>query len=241
MFKYILRISLIIWISFLAQRAIAQGSGILHFEPNWCPRAEEIEELSNYMNLRMNGCCIRQAVIFGEYRESDAIKNKWGHRFAEDNAFNATCTGRILTAEEAIQDDAKRKEDIKLALIEEERAKNQKRLDAPKFLRELSKENFCFVVGTATRDSFIIGIGTYPEFPTLVKKETTRRRLALNYNQILEKTIQIGISDCQLLATLGASIKQNRTVTRTSVHVQHIYSNGLFVYTENGRVTAWQD
>lgn len=57
--------------------------------------------------------------------------------------------------------------------------------------------------------------------------------------------IFIGMSTCGLYASIGRPHHENRTVTSRSERIQHVYRGlydvyGRYVYTENGKVTAWQ-
>ncbi len=59
--------------------------------------------------------------------------------------------------------------------------------------------------------------------------------------------IQIGMSQCALYASWGSADRENRSVGSGGVRIQHVYRSGYryikanYVYTENGRVTSWQD
>lgn len=58
--------------------------------------------------------------------------------------------------------------------------------------------------------------------------------------------IFIGMSTCGMYASIGRPNYENRTVTSRSERIQHVYRgiydvHGRYVYTENGRVTSWQD
>lgn len=72
-------------------------------------------------------------------------------------------------------------------------------------------------------------------------KEMRRRKLIVNEAKMAQKQIGIGDSICQMYASLGTPNKANRTVTANGTHTQHVYGNNLLVYTNNGRVTSWQD
>jgi hypothetical protein len=75
-------------------------------------------------------------------------------------------------------------------------------------------------------------------------KEVSRRRLAVNRKRLLANDFVIGDSFCQMYAVQGRSEDLNRTVTRSMIFVQYVFSDNhspKYVYTENGRITAWQD
>lgn len=58
------------------------------------------------------------------------------------------------------------------------------------------------------------------------------------------KQLGMGMSVEAMYASWGTPSHQNSTVTRAGRHVQHVYGGGAhatYVYTENGRITSWQD
>lgn len=61
------------------------------------------------------------------------------------------------------------------------------------------------------------------------------------------KKIRNGMSRCAMYAAFGGPDRENRTVSGSHVHVQHVFNAGyryikaFYVYTDNDRVTAWQD
>lgn len=109
-------------------------------------------------------------------------------------------------------------------------------------LREESKEEFCVLYGTVVRLGFLDTSGYLsPGMDVkLMKTEARRRKLTFNDKQIQNEEVKIGMTECQLYATWGLPDEQNRTVGRWGIHIQHIYGS-KYIYTENGRVTSWQD
>ena len=113
---------------------------------------------------------------------------------------------------------------------------------APSELRALDFSDFCVQYGLTLR-------GSTPEAYSLVRKplqlfdaESKRRRAGIDKNLVKSEQIQIGINQCTLYASWGYPKSQNRTVGSWGVHIQHVYGDfGPFVYTENGRVTSWQN
>lgn len=72
--------------------------------------------------------------------------------------------------------------------------------------------------------------------------EFARRRLKLDRSQVLQESLALGMTECSMAASLGSPEESNRSVGGWGVHVQHVYrSSGRYVYTQNGRVTSWQD
>lgn len=109
-------------------------------------------------------------------------------------------------------------------------------------LRGTQKNDFCDDYGKAIRGEELGESGVLaPDVAIkLVKAEARRRKLVFNDTQIKKGLVRIGMSECQLYAAMGLPNEQNRTVGKWGVHIQHIYG-GTYVYTENGRVTSWQD
>lgn len=124
-------------------------------------------------------------------------------------------------------------------------------------LRKTSKAKICMAYGKVLRGEEINEIGESlgeevfengESLPTvdmkisvkLVKAEALRRKLVFNDSLIRKEKVRIGMSECELYAAWGLPGEQNRTVGSWGVHIQHIYGNS-YVYTENGRVTSWQD
>ena len=117
---------------------------------------------------------------------------------------------------------------------------NRFRAEVPNRLKAMSKDEVCLAYGNALRKGEIDGVAL-PDIAKLVKKELARRKLKLDDSLARKGQIKIGISECQLYASWGMSKDQNRTVGDWGVHIQNVYGSGTYVYTENGRVTSWQD
>lgn len=109
-------------------------------------------------------------------------------------------------------------------------------------LRELSKVNFCVLYGEFIKGNPLDSNGYLSEDIAfkLVNTEARRRKLRFNDKQIQSEEVKIGMTECQLYATWGLPDDQNRTVGSWGVHIQHIYGS-KYIYTQNGRVTSWQD
>ena len=106
----------------------------------------------------------------------------------------------------------------------------------------MTKDDFCRTFGVAIRENSIPPIGTYPEFPGLVKTEAVRRGLRLDIKLVSERKIKLGLSECHLYASWGYPEDQNRSVGRWGIHIQHLYrALNTRAYTDNGNITSWQD
>jgi hypothetical protein len=116
----------------------------------------------------------------------------------------------------------------------------RKTREAPQTLREMSKDKFCLTYGKYLRGEETDDFGKAENMMALIKKEASRRRLSINNSLVKSENIRLGMSECELFASWGYPKDSNRTVGYFGEHIQYIYSNA-YVYTENGRVTSWQD
>lgn len=74
----------------------------------------------------------------------------------------------------------------------------------------------------------------------MYEKGVTRWRMPA----IRESTIQLGMTRNELLAAWGRPRRENETVSRAGIDIQHVYGSTLdatYVYTKNGIITSWQD
>jgi len=78
--------------------------------------------------------------------------------------------------------------------------------------------------------------------------ETVLKEKGLTDNEIekaRERKINIGMSQCGLYASWGKPNDENATVNRFGERIQHVYGYSLsdrnYVYTENGKITSWQN
>lgn len=60
-------------------------------------------------------------------------------------------------------------------------------------------------------------------------------------NAIQARIIFLGMSEAAMLESRGQPIGVNRTVTAAGEHKQYVYPGGVYIYTEDGVVTSWQD
>lgn len=133
-------------------------------------------------------------------------------------------------------------EEIKLEAQRQVEKKERLAKEAPNFLRKLETMEFCQYYGQSMRGESIDEMGSYKNPHELFKKEASRRKLKFSAKLIKEQKVRIGMSLCDLYASWGYPDAENRTVGGWGVHIQHVYGDfGPYVYTENGRVSSWQD
>lgn len=114
---------------------------------------------------------------------------------------------------------------------------------SPEFMSSSPDRDVCERYGIFSRNT------TFSELTRQYQSELERRNLLSQNEKDLaaKKQIQRGMSLCGLYASWGKPDRENRSVGSWGTHIQHIYHAGLryvrptYVYTENGRVTAWQD
>jgi len=78
-----------------------------------------------------------------------------------------------------------------------------------------------------------------------VRRELENRKIftILDWEVIDKKQVKIGMSVCALYASWGVPDNENRSVSRYGTTIQHVYGRDypVYVYSEDGFVTGWQD
>lgn len=113
--------------------------------------------------------------------------------------------------------------------------------EGPGLVRKMTAGDFCRNFGLALRREPIDDVPAGVNPVALFKADAKRRGLAINSGLVANERIRIGMSECELYASWGFPDRQSRSVGRYGTHIQHVYSSQVYVYTENGRVTGWQD
>lgn len=77
---------------------------------------------------------------------------------------------------------------------------------------------------------------------------TVRARLKLLYaltvkewKQVDSGKVNIGTSELALQCIFGKPKKVNSTTNKYGTHKQWVYHNNVYIYTEDGKVTSWQN
>jgi hypothetical protein len=214
----------------------------IYFSVDWCPRAEDIAELSKYLDLTMNGCCIGKATVLSETKTHPEFLAPWEYRTSINGYPRASCGGKVLSEQEEIYEKFtyykqknEREEKEKL-----EAAANLS--SAPSKLREMTLEVFCSAYGRALRDGYVDELGSLPStiLVKLIKSESGRRKYQFDDELVHKGQIRLGLSECQLFASWGISEEKTPFVGRLSARVQHTYfSREAYVIMDNGVVTSW--
>lgn len=208
----------------------------IYFSTDWCPEKEELTELSKHLKLTMNRCCILKATLLPLTISNSELLSPWSHRiYVKNSDPTFPCVGLMATEEN--------NEELKAARLKQIEA-DRMRYDGEKAkntLKAMTKNEFCETYGMALRGGEVYDIGALPDIVKLVKKEATRRTLRFDDSLVRKEQIRMGISECQLYASWGMPEDQNRSVGSWGVHVQHVFGLSRYVYTENGKVTSWQN
>lgn len=214
----------------------------IYFSTGWCPRPEELAELSKYLDISMNGCCIKKGIPNALAHDGPDALEPWRNRMISNVYQYARCDGRVLTIQE--ETEAQKAYDEQIKQNEEQVKIDKERLlrNAPAKFQEMRKEEFCDAFGKAIRGVWIDNIGASKEVIVMARTEATRRKLSFNQNLVRAEKVRIGITECELYASWGLPERQSRSVGSWGVHIQHIFGlSGPYVYTQNGIVRSWQD
>lgn len=124
-----------------------------------------------------------------------------------------------------------------------ERAARKTKLDkqyAPATLSQLSDTFLCLRYWSNRGDENHSDAISYDKNLTaeLIKRGFTSEQL----KDARKGYISIGDSKCMIYAAMGLPSDENRTVTKYTVKIQHVYrKNGVYIYSTNGVITSWQD
>lgn len=114
-------------------------------------------------------------------------------------------------------------------------------------VKSSSQKEFCVWYGELVRGQkpsylFLAAEGYGEgELLAIFKKQSKLRKLPFDDKYVKNGSIRIGMTTCMLYAAMGNPRTENRTTGSWGQHIQHVYGDSDFVYSENGRVTAWQD
>lgn len=114
---------------------------------------------------------------------------------------------------------------------------------SPQVAANLPDERICQMHGSQVKAGFAA------ESIATLRSELQRRHLVADdeWPDVDRQRVRVGMSQCAMLAVMGTPDRQNRTVSNNTVRVQHVFDSGYryikakYVYTENGKVTAFQD
>jgi hypothetical protein len=126
---------------------------------------------------------------------------------------------------------------------EDRKEKEAKIKQAPQHMRtNWSNLEFCVNYGGFLKgQDFSKQLGEGKALENIFIAEAKRRNLNVDRVVVKKEIIRIGLNECTLYASWGEPDKVNNSVGRWGVHKQHVYGRGQYVYTENGRITSWQD
>ena len=94
-------------------------------------------------------------------------------------------------------------------------------------------------------DRYHIRSDEYKKNHALLEKEIYYRTLISekDIERVKNKQIAIGMSQCALYLSWGIPVTENKSIGVYGVRIQHIFSRNknVYVYTENGVITYWQE
>ncbi len=117
-------------------------------------------------------------------------------------------------------------------------SKKTKYESTPEYFYNLKNDALCVKAGKIYR-------GTKNQESDVFKNmeaEINKRKLIdpEHLQWIFKKTLNLGANECEILASLGLPDNINRSVNANNISKQFVYGN-IYIYTENGIVTSWQD
>ena len=209
----------------------------IFFSQDWCPSSDDIDALSKHYKLTMSGCCVFKA----ERNSPERIASERTIEIFKDHVVNQQDIGNCMNSSPELQ--FKRRQETQAVELARLQAINIEIRELPMRLRSLDENYLCSAAGNLVRgqpglqEAAILKEKALP----YVAAELKRRRTVLDFARVKAENIGIGDTECQLYAAWGMPQHSNRTVTRNTVNIQHVYGTRTYVYTENGRVRSWQD
>ncbi len=174
----------------------------------------------------MYGCCIRKATVLPDTKLRPEVLLPWSDKIYIEES-HPMCWGETEQQKAEKEQIAKKEEDVR-------------REKAPEILKNMPNDLFCATYGRVLRHQKVYQVGEISDLEQLVKIEARRRKFKFDDSFVMSQKIKLGLSECQLFASWDSAYRQNETVGSWGVHIQHIYGDGRYVYTKNGRVTSWQ-
>lgn len=99
---------------------------------------------------------------------------------------------------------------------------------------------FCEQYGVYVRVEHPYPQAAGPELQRVARAEALRRKLRFDDKSVQERSVRIGMTECQMVAALGYPERENRTIVPGAIKTQNVYGR-LYVYTAGNRIVAIQD
>jgi hypothetical protein len=122
------------------------------------------------------------------------------------------------------------------------KADREKAVTKAKYAK-MNGTNFCKEVGKTLRTP-LAKRNKQKSVPLLEIASEKYDVVAADYSPIESRSPRIGMRWCSLIAAIGEPERINRTMYSSGEHQQWVYGNigsHVYVYFENGLITAWQD
>ena len=125
---------------------------------------------------------------------------------------------------------------------DEEKVERQRELDDfPKIgMKIYDKQYLCINYGKVLRGEKEPYFISAKDDLQLLRKELKRRKLKVDDQLIKKQEIKLRNSVCSLYASHGKPYRESKSVGTWGVHIQHIYYGDSYIYSENGKITSWQ-
>jgi hypothetical protein len=152
------------------------------------------------------------------WRDQDKTK---GLQLERDfDSANAVRVARVKAAEDAVAAaEAKKQQAARVKASKEKLLRSIPTMSVPELCRVVRRGNT----------------------PQAIEELVSRNVFAPNETSLIaSRKVALGMSEDAMLCSLGSPERANRSVGSWGVHIQYVYE-GLTVYTENGKVTSWQD
>jgi hypothetical protein len=69
----------------------------VYFSPGWCPRADEINKISEHLTLQMNGCCILKGIPKATDGLPRGALDRWSSKIFPNSYPSARCDGVVVS------------------------------------------------------------------------------------------------------------------------------------------------
>ncbi len=236
--SHVLKSCLILFAVALSFGRSAQAQPIaaeVFFTQDWCPVRSEVAELEAHFLVVRSRCCV--------YKVEPIDPNSPGARELLTKFSKYVVAAPDLGA--CYGDNAELAADRAQLVVDAAKAKRDadamERAGMPSRLRQMRTSDLCLFVGQRYRDHEVEGGPVDQSVLPAIWNELKARSISIDFVRSIRREIVIGDGVCQLLASKGLPVDINRTVNKSGTRAQYVYPGRLYVYTENGVVTAYQD
>jgi len=218
----------------------------LVYDPKIAKVREKYSEYKWQLNERkkhevINNSKSRELDLLLKYKRScDAAMSKGVYDKSCDN-YIKTSSYEPLVYDKKIAKVREKYSEYKWQFGEKARQKKRNETFSPAKLKKMNNTELClhFFFGIESK----ILTGSTPYDRNIVKELKKRKFKESQIKKARKSSVSIGSPVCMLYAAWGKPTKENRTVRRNGVHIQHIYrrNKDTYFYSDNGVITSLQD